>query len=137
MAREPTEIPDDLRYSTEHEWLRVENGDSARVGITAYAQDRLGDIVFVDLPRSGAKLEFMQKLGEIESVKVASEIFSPVTGEVVETNAALDGAPELVNNDPYGAGWLAVVRVGNKDDVDRLLSPEAYRELIKREMGEH
>ena len=137
MAREATEVPDDLRYSTEHEWLRLEEGDSARVGITAYAQDRLGDIVFVDLPRSGTKLEFMKKLGEIESVKVASEIFSPVTGEIVETNNALDGEPELVNNDPYGAGWLAVVRVGDRGDLDKLLTAEAYRDLIKREMGEH
>lgn len=132
---EASDIPEGLLYSSEHEWLRIEDG-LARVGITAYAQDRLGDIVYVLLPEPGTALTFMGKLGEIESVKVASEIFSPVTGEVEQINEALSDAPELVNKDPYGEGWLVTIRITAPEDVDKLLSAKAYRDLILREQGE-
>ncbi len=135
MTSQSNLIPEDLRYSTEHEWLRVEDG-LARVGITAYAQDQLGDVVHVDLPKVGAKVDFMSKFGEIESVKVASEIFAPASGEVVETNAALAATPELVNRDPYGEGWLVVIRLNDPAEVDKLLSPSAYAELVRKEQGE-
>jgi len=134
MADAEGEVPEDLRYSTEHEWIRVE-GDLARVGITDYAQSELGDIVYVDLPKVGAKVEFMGKFGEVESVKVASEIFSPAAGEVVEINGALDGEPELVNKDPYGQGWLIALRLSDAGDLDKLLSAEGYRELVRKEQG--
>ena len=132
---EASDIPEELLYSTEHEWLRIEDG-LARVGITAYAQDRLGDIVYVLLPEPGTALTFMGKLGEIESVKVASEIFSPVTGEVEQINEALADAPELVNNDPYGEGWLVAIRITLPGDMDKLLSAKAYQDLVRREQGE-
>ncbi len=132
---EASAVPEALLYSTEHEWLRVEDG-LARVGITAYAQDRLGDVVYVMLPPPGTELTFMGKLGEIESVKVASEIFSPVTGAVAEINEALADAPELVNKDPYGQGWLLVIRLTAPGDLDKLLGAEAYRDLVRREQGE-
>jgi glycine cleavage system H protein len=134
LAESAGQVPDDLRYSTEHEWLRLE-GDLARVGITDYAQQELGDIVYVDLPSVGTNVSFMSKLGEVESVKVASELFSPADGEVVEVNSALAQEPELVNHDPYGYGWLVVIRVANLEGVGKLLDAGAYRELIKQEQG--
>lgn len=127
-------IPGDLKYSTEHEWLRVE-GDIARVGITDYAQDELGDIVYVDLPKVGATAKFMGKFGEIESVKVASEIFSPASGEIAEINAALDQAPELVNKDPYGEGWLVAIRLSDATELDQLLDAAGYEAFVNRERG--
>lgn len=134
MTARTNEVPEDLLYSSEHEWLRQE-GDLARVGITAFAQDRLGDVVYVELPAPGAAVGFMAKLGEIESVKVASELFSPLTGEVVEVNAALEKEPELVNTDPYGAGWLLVVRLSDRSELEKLLTPAAYTAQIEREAG--
>lgn len=134
MTNQSYEVPGDLLYSTEHEWLRVEDG-LARVGVTDYAQQELGDVVYVDLPKPGTVLAFMAKLGEIESVKVASEIFSPVSGEVVEINAALKDAPELVNADPYGEGWLLVVRLSDRSELSKLLTPEAYNEIMRRVQG--
>lgn len=128
-------IPEDLKYSTEHEWLRLD-GDVARVGITDYAQDQLGDIVFVDLPKVGETVKFMAKFGEIESVKVASEIFSPAGGEIAEINAALDQSPELVNKDPYGGGWLVAIRLSDAAEVDRLLDAAGYEKLVAKERGE-
>src|SRR5688572_13496341 len=127
-------VPDDLRYSTEHEWLRVE-GDTARVGITDYAQDELGDIVYVEMPKPGLKVSFMSKFAEIESVKVASEVFSPAEGEIVEVNAALADTPELVNKDPYGQGWLVVIRLADSSEMDKLLDANGYRDLIRKEQG--
>ncbi len=129
-------IPADLRYSKEHEWVRVKNG-AATVGITDYAQDQLGDIVYLDLPAAGAKLTQYEKMGEIESVKAVSDLFTPVNGEVVEVNQAAVDAPEVVNSEPYGAGWLIKVRLADASEVESLLSPEAYDELIVREMEEH
>lgn len=134
MTSQSYHVPDDLLYSTEHEWLHAE-GDLARVGVTDFAQQELGDVVFVDLPEAGTVLSFMGKLGEIESVKVASEIFSPVSGEVVEVNAALEKAPELVNADPYGRGWLLVVRISDRSELDNLLTPEAYGQIMRRMEG--
>ncbi|MPZ48424.1 MAG: glycine cleavage system protein GcvH [Dehalococcoidia bacterium] len=131
-----SQIPDDLLYSTEHEWLRVEGG-RATVGITDHAQDQLGDIVYIDLPKAGLAVSFMAKFAEIESVKVASEVFAPASGEVVEVNPALEDSPELVNKDPYGEGWLVVLRLTDAAEADKLLSPAAYRELVNKELGEH
>jgi len=129
--------PRDLKYTKEHEWVRVESDPSASsgqaigtVGITDYAQDQLGDIVFVDLPAEGASVSHMQKFGEIESVKAVSELFSPVTGEVVEANAALANSPELVNDSPYGEGWMLRVRLNDAGEIDELLSAEEYDDFI-------
>jgi glycine cleavage system H protein len=102
--------PDDRRYSKEHEWLKID-GDAATIGITDYAQDQLGDIVYVDLPEPGTALTQFEKMGEIESVKAVSELFSPVTGEVIEANEGVVQKPELVNSDPYGEGWLLRAKV--------------------------
>jgi glycine cleavage system H protein len=128
-------IPDDLKYSSEHEWLRIE-GDVARVGITDYAQDQLGDIVYVDLPHVGETVKFMGKFGEIESVKVASEIFSPASGEIAEINSALDQSPELVNKDPYGEGWLVAIRLSDASEAGKLLDAAGYGQLVAKERGE-
>ncbi len=117
--------PDDLRYTAEHEWVRVE-GDIARVGITAFAQEALGDIVFVTAPEEGAQLTAGQSCGEVESTKSVSEIYAPVSGTVVERNAALDSAPELVNSDPYGQGWMFTMRPADSSEVAGLLTAQAY-----------
>jgi glycine cleavage system H protein len=121
--------PGDLRYTKEHEWVRVES-DVGTVGITDYAQDQLGDVVFVDLPPAGAAVSQMQKFGEIESVKAVSELYSPVTGEVVEANAALANSPELVNDSPYGEGWMLRVRLSDPGEIDKLLSAGEYDDFI-------
>ena len=134
MTNQPDQVPDDRLYSSEHEWL-LQEGDSVRVGLTAYAQDELGDIVFVDLPAVGATVGFMTKLGEVESVKVASEIFSPAAGEVLSVNDALGDAPELVNQDPYGEGWLVTMRPDGPTSGD-LLDADGYRALIARLRGD-
>ncbi len=136
MAEETGSIPEDLRYTDQHEWLRTEDG-TARVGLTDYAQSQLGDVVYVDLPRVGAQVSFMAKMADIESVKVASEVFSPATGEVAAVNEALGEHPELVNNDPYGEGWLVVIRLSARAEVERLLTPEAYLQLVRSELEGH
>ena len=122
-------IPADLRYTKEHEWVRVE-GDVATVGITAHAADQLGDIVFVELPEPGAALAQFAAFGVVESVKAVSDLFAPVGGEVVEANAALAAAPEVVNSDPYGAGWMLRIRLADPAQVDALLDPAAYEALV-------
>ena len=119
--------PSDLRYTREHEWIRGEAG-TGTVGITDYAQDQLGDIVYVDLPAVGAQVSHMGKFGEIESVKAVSELFSPVSGEVVDVNVALADKPELVNESPYGEGWMIRVRLSDPGELDKLLSAEQYDE---------
>lgn len=129
------QYPDDLRYTKEHEWVRLE-GDTGVIGITDYAQDQLGDIVYLDLPAAGATVAQYDKMGEIESVKAVSDLYSPVTGEVVEANKDAADAPELVNNEPYGRGWLVKVRLANPGEVDGLLSAEAYQELVAKEQEE-
>ncbi len=121
--------PSDLRYTREHEWLRVEE-DTGTVGITDYAQDQLGDIVYVDLPAPGAKVSHMGKFGEIESVKAVSELYSPVSGEVVDVNLALADKPELVNESPYLEGWMIRVRLSEPGELDKLLSAEQYDEYV-------
>ncbi len=127
------QVPDDLRYTRDHEWLRIE-GDEALVGITAYAASELGDVVFVELPETGAQLETAQTFGVVESVKTASDLYSPAAGEVLATNPALADKPELVNDDPYGEGWMVRLRLADADaaraDHERLMDPAAYRELI-------
>jgi len=122
-------IPEDLKYTSDHEWVRAETddeGELVRVGITDYAQDALGDIVFVTLPEPGTELTAGDTCGEVESTKSVSEIYAPVSGRVVERNEALDSAPELVNSDPYGEGWMFSVRPAG-DDSGRLLDAAAYQ----------
>jgi len=121
--------PADLKYTKEHEWVRVES-DTGTVGITDYAQDQLGDIVFVDLPAVGMTVAQMQKFGEIESVKAVSELYSPVSGEVTEVNTALAASPELVNDSPYGEGWMLRIRLGEPGEIERLLSAAEYDDFI-------
>jgi len=122
-------IPADLRYTREHEWVRLE-GDVATVGITAHAADQLGDIVFVELPPVGRAVEQFATFGVVESVKAVSDLFAPVGGEVVEANGALVATPEAVNSDPYGAGWMLRIRVADPAQVAVLLDPAAYGALV-------
>ena len=122
--------PADRRYSKEHEWVQVD-GDTGTVGITDYAQDQLGDIVFVELPAAGTSVKYMEKFGEIESVKAVSELFSPVSGEVTEINAALADNPERVNDSPYDEGWMAKVRLGDPSELDKLMTAEQYDQYIQ------
>jgi glycine cleavage system H protein len=122
-------IPADLRYTKEHEWVRVD-GDVATIGITLHAADQLGDIVFVELPAPGKTLEQFATFGVVESVKAVSDLFAPVGGEVVEANGALAAAPEVVNSDPYGAGWMLRIRLADAAQVDSLLDPVAYEALV-------
>ena len=123
------EVPDGLRYTEDHEWLRSE-GDQAVVGITAYAADELGDVVFVELPAVGRRLAAREVFGVIESVKTASVLYTPIGGEIVEVNPALTGAPELVNSDPHGEGWMIRLRPDDPGAADALLDAAAYRALI-------
>jgi glycine cleavage system H protein len=122
-------VPTDLRYTKDHEWVRVD-GDTATVGVTAYAAGQLGDIVFVELPEPGRSLEQFAAFGVVESVKAVSDLFAPVSGEVVEANAALAASPELVNASPYEGGWMVRVRVADPAQLDDLLDPDAYDALI-------
>ena len=122
-------VPDDLRYTKDHEWVRIE-GDEATVGITAYAADQLGDIVFVELPESGRSLTQFAAFGVVESVKAVSDLFAPLTGDVTTTNDALTGSPELVNSDPYGEGWMLRLRLTAPGELDELLDASAYDALI-------
>lgn len=124
------EVRDDLRYSDDHEWLRLE-GDVGVVGVTAYAADQLGDIVFVELPAVGAVLGARQAFGVVESVKAVSDLLAPVAGEVMETNPALADRPELVNSDPYGEGWMIKLRLPGDEAGGGLMDADAYRELTK------
>ena len=124
------DIPADLKYTAEHEWLKDEGG-RMRVGITAFAQDQLGDVVYVELPRPGEHLTAMKPFGVVESVKAASDLFSPITGVVVEVNGRLVDEPDLVNRDPYGEGWLLVVEPVAAAAVDDLLNATDYRKLTE------
>jgi len=122
-------IPADLRYTKEHEWVRVD-GDVATIGITQHASDQLGDIVFVELPDVGRALEQFATFGVVESVKAVSDLFAPVGGEVVEANGALAAAPEVVNSDPYGAGWMLRIRLADAKQLGALLDAAAYGALV-------
>lgn len=122
-------VPDGLRYTSDHEWARLEDG-KVRVGITDYAQDALGDVVFVQLPEQGATVEGSAVFSEVESTKSVSDIYAPVAGVVVEVNTELADAPQRVNEDPYGEGWICVIEPRDADDLAGLLDAEAYRRLI-------
>ncbi len=124
------QIPDDLRYSSDHEWVRLEDG-RARVGITDYAQDALGDVVFVDLPEVGASVAAGESISEVESTKSVSDIYAPVAGTIAEVNTDLADAPERLNEDPYGEGWIFVVAVDDVAQVEGLLDAAAYRALVE------
>jgi glycine cleavage system H protein len=121
--------PSDLRYTRDHEWVRLD-GDEATVGITQYAADQLGDIVFVELPDTGRDLEVAKAFGVVESVKAVSDLFAPISGAVTGVNEALAGEPELVNSDPYGAGWMVRMKVADPAQLDDLLDAEGYDDLI-------
>jgi len=123
-------VPEDLRYSTDHEWARLDSG-RVRIGITDYAQDALGDIVFVELPEVGSRVSPGQALCEVESTKSVSEIYAPVAGTVVSVNSDLSDSPEHMNEDPYGGGWLCEIEVDDTEAVGSLLSPDAYRQLTE------
>ena len=124
------DYPEELRYSKEHEWVRVE-GNRAIVGITDYAQDALGDVVYVQLPDVGLEVIANASIAEIESTKSVSEVYAPVSGKVVETNTSLDDAPEQLNSDPYGAGWIFVVELAEPEQVSGLLDAAAYRAFLE------
>ena len=124
--------PKDLKYDREHEWVRVE-GELAVIGISHFAQDQLGEVVYVDLPSAGDTLSAGDAFGEVESVKSVSELFSPVSGEIVDVNAALSDAPETVNEDPYGDGWMIKVRMSDAAEVDNLMSADEYEAFITEE----
>ncbi|MFV1989848.1 MAG: glycine cleavage system protein GcvH [Acidimicrobiales bacterium] len=126
------ELPEDLRYSDKHEWVRL-SGDLARVGITDYAQDALGDIVYVEVVDTGTELAYDQALGEVESTKSVSDVYAPVAGTVVEINESLGDAPELLNSDPYGDGWIAVIRLAEGADMGTLMSAAEYAALTEGE----
>lgn len=122
-------VPEDLRYSADHEWIRRE-GNQVRIGITHYAQEALGDVVFVQLPAVGTRVRAAQSFGEVESTKSVSDLFAPVDGTVVAVNDALADTPQLVNDDPYGAGWLCTIELSDAAQADTLLSPVAYQGLL-------
>jgi glycine cleavage system H protein len=132
MARRPV-YPDDLKYTSEHEWVRPgsDGGDTVRVGITDFAQDALGDIVYVSLPEVGSDLETGAAVGELESTKSVSDIYAPVNGSVVAINESLDATPELVNSDPYGEGWLFELRPSDASAVDGLMDASAYASSVE------
>lgn len=124
--------PDDLRYTPEHEWVRVGQQGTVVFGITYFAQEALGDIVYVSLPKPGAQITAGESCGEVESTKSVSDIFAPVSGEVVRINGDLDSGPEVANTDPYGAGWMVEVRPADMGAVDLLLTADSYRDLVEK-----
>jgi glycine cleavage system H protein len=126
----PSVVPEDLRYTTEHEWVRVEDDGTVRVGVTDHAQDALGDVVYVSLPAAGESLTAGGACGEVESTKSVSEITAPVAGTVAEHNPGLETRPDLVNSDPYGEGWMFTVTVADAGALDGLLDAQAYRALV-------
>lgn len=127
--------PTDYRYTKEHEWIKVE-GSTGTVGITDYAQHELGDVVYVEMPKPGAKVQAHQSFGTVESVKAVSEIFSPVSGEVVEVNGALANEPEKINQDPHGAAWLVKIKLADAKDLDGLMDAAAYQSYIAEKQKE-
>ncbi|KAA9398206.1 glycine cleavage system protein GcvH [Haloarcula sp. CBA1130] len=124
------DVPDDLRYLESHEWVRI-SGDTAEIGITEFAQDELGDVVFVELPDEGAELTAGEDFGVVESIKAVSDVYAPVSGTVTAVNDQLRDEPELLNEDPFGDGWMLEVELDEESDIDDLLSPAAYRDQIE------
>lgn len=122
-------IPAELKYTREHEWIKVE-GDTATVGITDFAQGELGDIVFVELPKVGDSVQYMKPFGTIEAVKAVSDLFSPVTGKVIEVNKALDGDPMVINREPYKGGWIIKIQVSDKSQLEQLLDSNSYKSIL-------
>ena len=127
-------IPDELRYSTDHEWIR-RDGDTVTIGITEYAQDALGDVVFVELPDTGTSVSAGESFSEVESTKSVSDIYAPVSGSVSEVNGELEGEPELLNNDPYGRGWICRITMSDPSELDALMDAGAYRSLTESDGG--
>jgi glycine cleavage system H protein len=125
-------VPEDLHYSKDHEWVKVE-GDVAVIGITDYAQDSLGDVVYVELPKPGDEFSTNESFGSVESVKAVSEVFTPIAGEVVAINESLADEPETVNSDPYGAGWMIRLKMSNPGEVDSMLTAAEYEDFTKAE----
>ena len=125
-----SEVPDELRYTKEHEWIRIE-GDSVIIGVTDYAQDALTDVVWVELPEIGAVVESMESFASVESVKSVSEIYAPVGGEVLEVNDSLEDSPEQINEDPYGNGWICKMSIADASELENLLDGATYRGLIE------
>lgn len=122
-------IPEELKYTKDHEWARIE-GDVATVGITDYAQSELGDIVYVELPQIGKKTKQSESFGTIEAVKAVSDLFAPLSGEIIEVNNTLANQPEIINKDPYGEGWLVKIKFSNQNEINNLLDKSTYEELI-------
>ena len=127
-------VPDSLHYSKDHEWVRVD-GDTAIIGITDHAQEQLGDVVYVELPKVGEEFAANDSFGSVESVKAVSEIFTPIAGKISETNDSLNDEPEKVNKDPYGDGWMIKVRLSDPSEMDVLMTAEEYEEYIQTEAG--
>lgn len=125
-------LPNDLLYSQEHEWVKKE-GNAVRIGITDFAQDELGDIVFVELPEVGEEVKADEPFGSVESVKTVSELYAPISGKIVEVNTALEDSPELVNESPYENAWMIVLEPSDEAELEKLLSPEAYKELTEQD----
>ena len=125
-------IPAELLYSTDHEWVKVENG-KAIIGITDFAQDQLGDVVFVEVPEADTEINGGDGLSTIESVKAVSDVYSPTSGKVIEANEELTDAPQLINEDPYGKGWIAVIEISDESELKELLDAEAYKKLLSEE----
>lgn len=124
--------PEELRYTKEHEWIKVD-GDRGRVGITHFAQSQLGDVVFVELPKVGKPFRQMEPFGVVESVKAVSDLYSPVTGQVLEVNSTLESSPEQVNADPYGKGWMIVVKISEPKELGKLMTAEKYKAYLAAE----
>ena len=122
-------IPENLKYTSDHEWVMIESG-RAKVGITDYAQDALGDVVFVDIPEVGKRVTVGETVTEVESTKSVSDIYAPLEGEIIEINQDLDDSPELLNGDPYGEGWIFILKLNDAGSIDNLLSAKEYRELV-------
>ena len=129
------EFPEELRYTKEHEWARDEGDGRVRVGITDFAQDALGDVVYVDVPEVGTEVKAGQAFGEVESTKSVSDVYAPVSGTVVERNGTLSDAPETVNDDPYGQGWMIVIEPTDRSELEALLDASAYQQFTERESG--
>lgn len=122
-------FPDELKYTKEHEWIRIENG-TAVIGITDYAQSELGDIVYIEFPQKGKTFSKNESVGTIEAVKTVADLYAPVSGEVIEVNSELSDTPELVNQDPYGRGWMIKIKLTNPSEVDELMDSSAYKEHV-------